>query len=57
MGNIKFGSKFKRRPVKTLGQRRARVKVHRKRLVAAGLDPEKVAVMDAKALREALKKI
>ncbi len=55
MGEKKFGTKFKLRPVKTEGERRARMKVHRKRLEVAGWKPEEVKKMDAKALREALK--
>jgi len=55
MGNIKFGSKFKSRPIKAAGKKRQRVKVHRRRLIAAGMDEEKVARMDAKQLRDALK--
>ncbi|MFT5207526.1 MAG: hypothetical protein ACI9CF_001282 [Candidatus Omnitrophota bacterium] len=57
MGEKKFGTKFKLRPVKSEGERRARMKVHRKRLENAGWKPEDLRKMDAKALREALKTI
>ncbi len=57
MGEKKFGTRFKLRPVKTEGMRRQRMKVHRQRLEAAGWDAGKVKKMDAKALREALKTI
>ena len=55
MGNVKFGTKFKARPMKSPGMRRQRMKVQRQRLVKAGWSKEKVTKMDAMALREALK--
>lgn len=55
MGNVKFGTKFKARPLKSPGLRRQRMKAQMKRLVKAGWAKEKVAKLDAMALREALK--
>ena len=55
MGNVKFGTKFKSRPLKSPGKRRQRVKAHQQRLVKAGWSKEKVVKLDAMALREALK--
>lgn len=55
MGNVKFGTKFKSRPLKSPGLRRQRVKAHQQRLIKAGWSKEKVVKMDAMALREALK--
>lgn len=55
MGNVKFGTKFKSRPLKSPGLRRQRMKAQQKRLVKAGWAAAKVAKMDAMALREALK--
>jgi hypothetical protein len=55
MGNVKFGTKFKARPMKSPGQRRKRMKAQGQRLVKAGWSKAKVAKMDAMALREALK--
>jgi hypothetical protein len=53
----KYGTRFKRRPVKTEGERRSRMKVHRKRLILAGFEEAVVTKMDAKALRLAIKTI
>ncbi len=55
MGNIKYGTKFKARPLKSPGLRRQRMKAQMQRLVKAGWSKEKVAKLDAMALREALK--
>lgn len=55
MGNVKFGTKFKSRPLKSPGLRRQRMKAQQQRLVKAGWSKEKVAKLDAMALREALK--
>jgi|APTNR8051073442_1049403.scaffolds.fasta_scaffold21825_3 hypothetical protein len=55
MGNIKYGTKFKARPLKSPGMRRQRMKAQMQRLVKAGWAKEKVAKLDAMALREALK--
>lgn len=57
MKKVKFGSRFTTRPIKSAGKKRQRLKVHRARLVQAGLEEEKVSKMDAKSLREALKVI
>lgn len=55
MGNIKYGTKFKARPMKSPGDRRKRVKAHMQRLIKAGWPKDKVVKLDAMALREALK--
>ena len=55
MGNIKYGTKFKARPLKSPGLRRQRMKAQQKRLIKAGWSQAKVAKLDAMALREALK--
>ena len=55
MGNVKFGTKFKARPLKSPGKRRERVKAHMQRLIKAGWPKAKVVKLDAMALREALK--
>lgn len=55
MGIIKFGTKFKARPLKSPGDRRKRMKAQMQRLIKAGWDKTKVVKLDAMALREALK--
>lgn len=55
MGNIKFGTKFNFRPIKSARLRRQRAKAHQQRLIKAGWDAAKVRKLDVKALREALK--
>lgn len=52
---VKYGQRFKSRPIKSAGKKRQRIKVHRARLVEAGWEESKVTKMDAKSLREALK--
>lgn len=54
---VKYGQRFKSRPIKSAGKKRQRLKVHRARLVTAGFEEDKVSKMDAKSLREALKLI
>lgn len=44
------------RPRKKAGARRRREKLHRKRLVALGMSEEKVAKLDAAAVRTLLKR-
>ena len=54
---IQFHENWGQRPKKSPGARRQRVKAQKKRLVAAGLDPKKVAKLGVKETREALKDI
>jgi len=54
---IQFHENWGQRPVKSTGKRKQRVKAQKKRLLAAGLDPIKVAKLGVKDTREALKKI
>ena len=56
-GKIQFHDNWGMRPKKTSGKRRERVKVQKRRLVAAGLDPAKVAKMGVRQTRDAWKKI
>lgn len=57
MEKVKYGTRFKSRPIKSAGKKRQRLKVHRNRLIAAGWEEQTVAKMDAKSLREALKTV
>ena len=56
MATSAYRNKNLRRPRKTAGERRARMKTHRNRLVALGFDEKDVVKMDPKALRQTLVK-
>lgn len=56
-GKIQFHDNWGMRPVKSAGKRRQRVKAQKKRLVAGGMDPAKVAKLGVKETREALKRL
>jgi len=57
MGIIKFGTRFKSRPVKSARMRRQRIKAQKKRLLASGMEPALVVKMDAYETRQAIKEI
>ena len=57
MGEIKFGTRFKSRPLKSAGQRRQRVKAQRLRLLAAGMSRAQVDKLNTAEVRETLKKV
>ena len=57
MRNIKFGTKFTFRPVKSAGKKRQRIKSQKKRLLKAGMDSGFVAKMDVKTTRDTLKRL
>ena len=54
---IPYGIKFTYRPIKSAGKRRQRIKVQKKRLLAAGMDPGVIRRMTTKDIREALKQV
>ena len=54
---IKYSDKFKSRPRKTAGKRRQRVKAQKRRLIAGGWKPDRVALLGVLATREALKSL
>lgn len=56
-GKIQFHANWGMRPKKSGGKRRERVKEQKKRLIAAGLDPKKVAKMGVRETRMAWKKV
>lgn len=52
---IQYHANYNTRPVKSAGMRRQRVKAQKKRLLAAGWESGKVAKLNVKETREALK--
>ena len=56
MATSAYRNKNLRRPRKTAGQRRSRMKNHRQRLVKLGFDEAEVSKWDPKALRQTLVK-
>lgn len=54
MATSAYRNKNLRRPRKTAGERRARMKNHRNRLAALGYDEKELLKMDPKALRQTL---
>jgi hypothetical protein len=57
MEKISFGQRFNTRPVKSAGKRRQRIKMQKRRLVAAGMDTKAVAKLTIKQIRESLKRL
>lgn len=52
MATSEYRNKNLRRPRKTAGERRSRMKNHQNRLVALGFDEAEVVKMDPKSLRQ-----